>query len=422
MTNSKTLLAAERQVAKTPGVEIHGNRLRIDFRLDGKRYKEKLDLPVTKDSVIAAQGLRARVLAAIKDGSFVYGEFFAKSKHARTVDVISGKRATFGHYANIWLKTKQNEVRQTTFKSYNSKLKFHILPQWELRMMDDIKVSELNDWRQDLRSGDNRSAKPLSAKMIKEIFAIMNTLFEAAVIDGTLAVNPVKAMTKVKVNKTSHADPLTQEEITLLENTAPQRGRESEKNMIMFNCWMGLRISELIALAWEDVDLQRNCITVRRGLNNALWAATKEEVSTRVIPITPEARPWLERQRALSALLPPIQVEVTQLDNIEVEVETIRPVWTNSRTQRHHDSSFNVNQRFLKAFMKKAGVRYRPVKHLRHTFASQMITHSQATPEQIAAHMGHSGTNTMKTHYARELNAEKNFFDNPFDVARVGRK
>ncbi len=60
-----------------------------------------------------------------------------------------------------------------------------------------------------------------------------------------------------------HADPFSREEIERIGKA--DLTRLPDARMIMFNCWAGLSLSEVIALAVEDVDLEAGTVHVRRA-------------------------------------------------------------------------------------------------------------------------------------------------------------
>jgi integrase len=58
-----------------------------------------------------------------------------------------------------------------------------------------------------------------------------------------------------------------------------------EINMMGFAFWSGLRISELIALAWEDIDVKTGTVKVCRARVNGPYKQTKIKRSTREVEL-----------------------------------------------------------------------------------------------------------------------------------------
>lgn len=75
-------------------------------------------------------------------------------------------------------------------------------------------------------------------------------------------------------------DPFTRDEIKHILATPTKRMQEL--NMIEFMIWDGPRLSEAMALAWEDVvDLERGIIRYRRRQFRNAYRVTKTRRSTR---------------------------------------------------------------------------------------------------------------------------------------------
>ncbi|WP_233281690.1 site-specific integrase [Pseudomonas tructae] len=92
------------------------------------------------------------------------------------------------------------------------------------------------------------------------------------------------------------ADPFTRGEIDLIAVAAPDRLTDSR--MIVFNCWAGLALSELIATAVEDVDLVAGTLTVRRALVAGEFKVPKERARIRTVELI---KPALELMTAIMA-------------------------------------------------------------------------------------------------------------------------
>lgn len=198
--------------------------------------------------------------------------------------------------------------------------------------------------------------------------------------------------------ESDEAFPLTKEELSRI--AAEPTDRTSEVNMIMFDCWVGLPISELIAIAWEDVDLERWTIRVRRALVDAQRKVPKENARERTVEVIHAARPWLVKQLKESAHLGPITINVKQRDNVSSKTETIRPIFINSLTGKYFANDMSVSHRFLKAHLKKAKATCRAANQCRHTFASQMLSHF-VSQDWIIRQLGHSNYDMLHRNYGR---------------------
>jgi hypothetical protein len=99
------------------GVEVHGDKIRIRFTLNGKRYAEPLDLAATAPNLKLAARLSADVRQKIKLGVFDYAGAFPNSKIVRREPAII---ETVQMYAERWLKTLVGE--KSTLDGYRSQM------------------------------------------------------------------------------------------------------------------------------------------------------------------------------------------------------------------------------------------------------------------------------------------------------------
>jgi len=73
------------------------------------------------------------------------------------------------------------------------------------------------------------------------------------------------------------------------------------KNLIQYNFWAGLRISELIALKWSDIDFKNGLVNVERARVENTLKTTKTKSGVRKILLLKPAREALENQLLLTA-------------------------------------------------------------------------------------------------------------------------
>jgi integrase len=99
-------------------------------------------------------------------------------------------------------------------------------------------------------------------------------------------------------------------------------------------------------------------------------------------------------------------VEIVERDNKTVRKHTLRFVFLNSKSGLPHVSDFVVRDRFFKAHLLAAGVRYRGPGQCRHTYASQLLTTGVASIDWIAEQMGHTNGNMIRQHYGTWINED----------------
>jgi integrase len=137
----------------------------------------------------------------------------------------------------------------------------------------------------------------ISPKTVNDIFTVVRGVWGDAFGDGILKANPLDRISNVGSDvDLEHADPFSRIEIDLIGKADPER--RPDTRMIEFNCWAGLSLSELIALAVEDIDLDAGLVHVRRALVVGEFKVPKERSRVRVVELID---PALELMREIVA-------------------------------------------------------------------------------------------------------------------------
>lgn len=216
------------------------------------------------------------------------------------------------------MSVKQVRVAHSTYVNYRSKAETHIRPRWASYRLDAITKSELENWiAVDLMR--------LSNKTINEIMIILRGLFKDAKADNILRDSPTDSVENLPLGDREDPDPFTHAEIKKILSTPTIRSQEI--NMMGFAFWTGLRLSELIAVAWEDIDLNNWTMKVRRANVKGRYKQTKTKRSTREVELLDPAIQWLKAQRLLTELLKPKQLEVTSRDNKKCYTEEVHLIF-----------------------------------------------------------------------------------------------
>src|SRR6185312_11020249 len=205
---------------------------------------------------------------------------------------------------------------------------------------------------------------PLSKKRILNLLTPLRGAIGQAVDDGDLAHNP---LAKLKVRRPRNPDserpqPFTPAEVAALGGT-------TLGGLWTAWAWTGLRPGEVIGLQAADVDLARGRLYIRRAVRVGRTKSPKTKSGERSVDLLPAAR------EALGF--------VQRLRNED-------PVFRNPSTGERWHEDRALARAFRKA-CEAAHVRYRPPKHLRHTFASWALS-SGENPLWVAEQMGHEDT------------------------------
>lgn len=234
-------------------------------------------------------------------------------------------------------------------------------------------------------------------KTINEHLTILRRISLKAVRDGVIARNPMNGVQNFKTVD-PEPNPFTKKELARMhecKNVCTQG-----QNAVMLNLLTGLRISELIALSWQDINWEREVLYVRRACVLNIYKCPKTKGSVREVDLNPLALKLLKEQLKLTGKRRPQTINILECDNKTFTKDSVSFIFLNTKTNQPFTDAKEFTERFFIKFLEQAGVAHRGVGQLRHTFASQCLT-AGISKDWLAVQMGHKSTTMIDKHYGR---------------------
>jgi integrase len=182
--------------------------------------------------------------------------------------------ATIGDVISRYKREELPRVRKCTAHAYESWLDLHIYPKWSEVRTDKFNAYEFKLWLEGLT---------LSGKSRAEIKGMMGRLFRCAMLWGYAhkTENPMKLFRLWDVRRKSKPRILTVTEFQLLIANL----EEPFRTMACLAQFQALRISELLALKWSDIDWFEKTVSIQRSLVLGDVNAPKTLASEAVRPL-----------------------------------------------------------------------------------------------------------------------------------------
>ncbi len=277
---------------------------------------------------------------------------------------------TIDSFAKTFLRRIEQTRKHTTYADYRKMLDRDILP--VLRGLDLRGITR--EKVKDLAMGC--LTKGQSPKTVQNIVRCLSSLMSHAVEDNLVTVNPALKPGKFlpKITKRHKITPLTREEVALLLETAKTK---LPRYHPLFLCAVrtGLRMGELLALQWPDIDWQGRFIEVRRNYTHWKITTPKSGESRRV-----------DMSKELTQTLKDLLLE-RQIDAGATGTEV--PLWVFPSETGGLLHPHNLRDRVFYGLLTKAGLRKVRFHDLRHTFASLLLQNGES-PVYVKEQMGHS--------------------------------
>ena len=219
---------------------------------------------------------------------------------SNNVDTFTG---TVQDWLSTWLENSSRPViKPSTYANYRSKLEKHVLPTLGDKELISLNAEKLQIWVEHLL------AKGLSAASIRTVHRVLSSALQKAVVSRVLTLNPCVNV-QLPSGERKRARALTMEQ----QNEIEQKARQSKGNeATVIALYSGMRIGEISALTWENVDFENNqfhvCRTLQRitdyevtdNKTKVILDIPKSDMSYRTIPFGINMRNYLLSLKARS--------------------------------------------------------------------------------------------------------------------------
>jgi integrase len=206
--------------------------------------------------------------------------------------VYNGEGTKLGDYLTSWLKGSEGTIRRSTFVRYEQISRVHLRPALGNLKLKNVTPAHVRDlYRQKLDAG-------LSPRTVQYIHVTLHKALKQAVRDGMIPRNATEAVKPPRPSR-KEMRPLSPTEVGRFLEAA--RGDEHEAIFVLAVS-SGMRQGELLALRWEDVDLEAGTLRVQRSVSHTkdgpVFTPPKSAKSRRRIKLTRSTVEALKRHRA----------------------------------------------------------------------------------------------------------------------------
>lgn len=225
----------------------------------------------------------------------LYGKSYREVKEKKEQYVKSSreerpraKPTQFSAILNMWLGSRFFHQKESTKLKYRNIIDRHIIPQLggaDIAELDDVRINEfLADKRE---NGRLDGSGGLSNSYIKTMAIIISSAMNYAAEKG------LRSQLSVKIQK-----PVTiRREISVLSEEAQKKFENRLKHSdslsalgILIALNTGLRIGEICALKWEDIDVEAGVIHVRHSIVRISSQDSASDCKTSLIVADPKTK------------------------------------------------------------------------------------------------------------------------------------
>jgi integrase len=277
--------------------------------------------------------------------------------------------ATFADAAAEWLRYIEHDRgrKPSTLRGYRSTLNAHLLPAFGSMPVEGVTTDVIERWL----AGFDGSVR-MRNKLLIQLHGILRRARKVYGLSGNAAAE----VEKFPQRRTGDIDVFSPEEVWALVRAA---AGPLDAALFLTAAFTGLRMGELLALCWRDVDFTGSVIRVRASYYLGSLTTPKSG-KVRAVPMAPDVA---------GALAQLSQREHWVGDDDQVFAGEVGGYLDGSALRRRY-----------KAALTAAGLRPLRFHDLRHTFGTRMI--AKADIRRVQEWMGHADVQTTMRylHYA----------------------
>ena len=284
------------------------------------------------------------------------------------VKVQENTDMSFSILVDLYLKDCETRIRKTTLQNKTHLIKHKILPYFENKIISNIKPTDVREWQNHLMN------KEYSQTYLKSINNQLTAIFNFAIKFYGLATNPCHRTGSMGKKNADSMKFWTvdqfKEFIELID--------DPELNLafnILF--WTGIRIGELMALTYSDIDLDNKLLNI----NKTYTKVNGEDIINE--PKTPKSKRKISLPDTLCS-------DIRDFFN---------KIYDLNKSDRIFNFSKSMIARVLKKTCKENNIPIIRIHDLRHSHASLLIELG-FSPLLISERLGHEKIQTTLDTYS----------------------
>lgn len=343
-----------------------------------------------------------------ENGQIIYKSIYAKTysqckakletyKSGHAAD--SSKTCFFSEAARLWSKNNEIKIKDSTEIKYEHMLKKHILPKFGEVRLDMINATMVNIFLSSKLKYGKSDSSGFSTSYVRTMAIIIESVLNFAASEGLCeSLSNTIYKPAVKSHRpqvlSCDAQKIIEEEIAKEKTTA------ALGTIIAF--YTGLRIGEICALKWGDIDLSENLLYVNHTISR-VKSATNPSKTIQII-----STPKTKSSKRVIPIASPLKniLQTIYCEDSENFVITNSNKFANTRT---------FDYQFKKLF-EAHGLDAVGFHTIRHTFATRCIQ-SGMDVKTLSEILGHSSAAiTLNTYVHSSIEVKRNQLERAYSA------
>lgn len=202
--------------------------------------------------------------------------------------LLKSKKILYKDWIYTWLLEKKDYIKESTYANYSNNIFNHIIPKLGNYYLNELNHKVIQDFLLELsKTGRKDNNGGLAEKTIKDITIIIKGSIKKGINEDKIKHIEL-TFNYPKDNKENKLYVLTKREQNKITNYVLEN-INSRNIGLLISLYSGIRIGELCALRWEDVDFKKNCLTINKTIQR-VYIKDKNKNISKVIITTPKTK------------------------------------------------------------------------------------------------------------------------------------
>lgn len=171
---------------------------------------------------------------------------------------------TFEDFVKVYYEDLNNRIKENTMVIKKYIVNDKILPYFKNLKMNQIRVSDVMQWQNQLLAFRDENGNGYSPVYLKTVHNILSAIFNHACNHYDLPSNPARKCGNMGKETNGEKQFWTKEEYLKFSEVMMKKDGYFQAFEILY--WCGLRLGEMMALTVEDFDFERNILRINKSL------------------------------------------------------------------------------------------------------------------------------------------------------------
>ena len=297
------------------------------------------------------------------------------------------RKIKFKSLIEEWLQYKKTTIKESSYLNYKFIIETNIKKEMGEKNLEELLQYNFNSFVEQLM-------EKLSSKTVKDIMTVLKAILKYA--ERKYDINFKISLISTPAQITNEVEVFNDKDRKKMEKYCIQ-SKEIRDLGVLISLYTGLRIGEVCALKWSDIDFEKKYIKV----NHTLQRVYVNKRETKVLYDRPKTKKSIRK-------IPMAKVLYEKLKEISKNYDNEAFVLTGS-TKRYYEP---LGYRYIyRRILEKCDIEYKRYHQLRHTFATRCIKVGMDV-KSLSEVLGHANVSITLNIYVHSSFETKNKFIN----------